>query len=75
MLANTHHNHQLDMEVCTLNSYSVLLVMVSWPQAETKRNLSLQLKYSNLISYVQYVYIYIHRVFHDLWTLLQEVIS
>jgi hypothetical protein len=59
MLANTHHN-QHDIEVCTLNSYSVLLLMVILPQAETKVNLSLQLKSSNLTSYVQYMYICIH---------------
>ena len=54
-LANRHHSHQHDVEVCASNLYPVLLVMVRLPQAETKRNLSLQLKYSNLISYVQCV--------------------
>jgi len=44
MLANTHHNNQHDVEVYSLNLYSVLLVMASLPQAETKKNLNLQLK-------------------------------
>jgi hypothetical protein len=58
MLASTHHNHQHDTEVCTLNSYSVLIVMVSLLQAETNRNWSLQLQCNNFIYYVQYRYMH-----------------